>query len=268
MSENLMSLARSGGKFLKLFGDRKMVKTMPTAKDYVQDGLIAMWDGIENAGWRTHDPNATTWMDLTGNHSSIATTSAALSWGVDCLQFVDAPTMQVRSTALEQKYGHGNGPMTIEQTGVFADDLDYMGFAIVQFRSRGDQSAGVAAGTNVALPITSRGNQYGTGKNAYFPWPTGLYNFGNVRGGDFIFSATTDGNTWSFYEKGALLSKDRTLGAWSWYNSSMMFLWAFNSGGSKCNGKVYCIRLYSRALTASEIAANYAIDKARFNLPD
>ena len=31
--------------------------------------------------------------------------------------------------------------------------------------------------------------------------------------------------------------------------------------------EVYNIRLYSRALTAAEIAHNYAIDKARFNLP-
>ena len=31
--------------------------------------------------------------------------------------------------------------------------------------------------------------------------------------------------------------------------------------------KVHSIRIYSRALTAAEIAANYAIDKARFNLP-
>lgn len=29
MSANLMSLAQSGGKFLKLFGDRKMVRTLP-----------------------------------------------------------------------------------------------------------------------------------------------------------------------------------------------------------------------------------------------
>ena len=36
---------------------------MPTAKDYVQDGLIAMWDGVENAGWGVHDPNATVWKD-------------------------------------------------------------------------------------------------------------------------------------------------------------------------------------------------------------
>ena len=32
-------------------------------------------------------------------------------------------------------------------------------------------------------------------------------------------------------------------------------------------GKVYSVRVYSRALSTDEIAANYAIDKARFNLP-
>ena len=40
---------------------------IPTARDYVQDGLIAMWDGIENAGWGVHDPNATVWKDLVGS---------------------------------------------------------------------------------------------------------------------------------------------------------------------------------------------------------
>ena len=37
-----------------------------TAADYVQDGLIALWDGIENVGWGEHDDNATSWIDLTG----------------------------------------------------------------------------------------------------------------------------------------------------------------------------------------------------------
>lgn len=44
-----------------------VAKFVPTAKDYVQDGLISMWDGIENAGWGVHDPNATVWKDLSGN---------------------------------------------------------------------------------------------------------------------------------------------------------------------------------------------------------
>ena len=31
--------------------------------------------------------------------------------------------------------------------------------------------------------------------------------------------------------------------------------------------KMYNLRLYSRALTADEIASNYAVDKARFGIP-
>ena len=42
--------------------------SVPTARDYVQDGLIAMWDGIENAGWGVHDASAATWKDIVGNN--------------------------------------------------------------------------------------------------------------------------------------------------------------------------------------------------------
>jgi hypothetical protein len=38
-----------------------------SAKDYIQDGLVAMWDGIENAGWGEHDPYAAEIADLSGN---------------------------------------------------------------------------------------------------------------------------------------------------------------------------------------------------------
>ena len=35
---------------------------------YVQDGLIACWDGIENAGVGVHNPSATVWKDLVGGY--------------------------------------------------------------------------------------------------------------------------------------------------------------------------------------------------------
>ena len=37
------------------------------AFSYVQKGLAACYDGVENAGAGVHDPNATTWTDLTGS---------------------------------------------------------------------------------------------------------------------------------------------------------------------------------------------------------
>jgi hypothetical protein len=41
----------------------------------------------------------------------------------------------------------------------------------------------------------------------------------------------------------------------------------FSGNSPNANQRIYCTRIYSRALTSAEIAANYAIDKARFNLP-
>lgn len=38
-----------------------------TTRDYIQDGLVAMWDGIENAGYNRHDTDIVVWKDLIGN---------------------------------------------------------------------------------------------------------------------------------------------------------------------------------------------------------
>lgn len=38
-----------------------------TSKDYIQTGLIAQWDGIENAGYNKHNHDITQWKDLVGN---------------------------------------------------------------------------------------------------------------------------------------------------------------------------------------------------------
>ena len=39
-----------------------------SAKSYIQDGLVAHWDAIENAGFGQHDNAATVWKDLKGAH--------------------------------------------------------------------------------------------------------------------------------------------------------------------------------------------------------
>ena len=38
------------------------------ASSYVQGGLVACWDGIENAGAGTHDAGATVWKDIVGGY--------------------------------------------------------------------------------------------------------------------------------------------------------------------------------------------------------
>ena len=48
-----------------------------TAKNYVQNGLVAHWDAIENAGYGQHDNAATAWKDLKGAHDLTIVNSEA-----------------------------------------------------------------------------------------------------------------------------------------------------------------------------------------------
>ena len=52
------------------------------AFSYIQKGLAASYDGIENAGAGVHDPNATTWADLTG-HGHDGTVGNGIAWAAD-----------------------------------------------------------------------------------------------------------------------------------------------------------------------------------------
>ena len=57
-----------GKIFLAAFSAAALAFTLSattyTSASYVQSGLIAQWDGIDNQGTGTHDPTATTWKDL------------------------------------------------------------------------------------------------------------------------------------------------------------------------------------------------------------
>ncbi len=54
-------LAAAVGVVLPSFGDTY------TSEGYLQDGLVAQWDGIDNAGVGLHLPDSGVWKDLVGN---------------------------------------------------------------------------------------------------------------------------------------------------------------------------------------------------------
>ena len=43
---------------------RAFLEVPQTAADYVSDGLILLYDGVENAGWGVHDDSAVSWRNL------------------------------------------------------------------------------------------------------------------------------------------------------------------------------------------------------------
>ena len=248
MSANLMSLARSGGKFLKLFGDRKMMKTMPTARDYVQDGLIAMWDGIENAGWGVHDASATVWKDLIG------------LWGD--LEFVGSPAVRddeilFNSIGGAQSSNAKTRPSSVTYEIVCnvmsgyhsvlwaATGGPYNYGDIVPFGNNTNQAELYIGG----LSIKSYANDYP------------VFDYGKR-----CSMAFTSGEGFLRSFKNGSIAQEYT-GERTEANFNHLSVGRYRDGHyqpiSVCR-----IGVYERNLHPIEIAANYAIDKVRFNLPD
>lgn len=211
---------------------------LPTARDYVQDGLIAMFDGIENAGWETHDANATVWKDLSGNGNDVDVDLTQASW--------EDGFLKVTGTTCTRDEEITN-IATLEVLFRDASKIDYY-----------PDNKG---------PFFVLGERKG---------PCCLW-YGHVSGGS---SATTHFSSNNAVNKGILASRSYTYSRpVSYYvNGEQMPLYdppttladAVGCKATAVGGKpieIYHVRAYSRALTADEIAHNYAIDKARFNLP-
>ena len=220
----------------------------PTARDYVQAGLIAMWDGIENAGWGTHDASATTWADLIGGH--VLNVDNGGSWADDCL---------VCNGTRRGAYGSnltGNAPLVVEAV---VQATTASGWRILWHQG------GWCDGLRITRCLVfSSPNQL---------WLASTYGYTNV---STIISDKTALHV-DYTQSG--ISQLRinnaeaafTTGSTSWYYSDGGNVFAFGGASSTSASyalacKIYSFRLYSRALTAAEVAANYAIDAARFGL--
>ena len=237
MSANLMSLARSGGKFLKLFGDRKMMmKTMPTAKDYVQYGLLAIWDGIENAGWGLHDPNATEWKQL-----MTSSTDYDLVVPADKAMFTqDSLVTSVKDARLmtkKSRYHDGFLEAVVKAQSAF--NGTWVGLENPQGLSSYVVN-GVQRVTLGALAYVGYACIYELGKR---------FNVcGNLEYKDPRLMCL-NGKTVDKKEEVRYMA---SAGVW--------FLFA------PIGTEICCVRIYNRDLSLLEITHNYSIDKARFNL--
>ena len=224
----------SGGFALgKMGAGATMLKQGKTARDYVQSGLVAMWDGIENAGWGVHDASATDWTNLVDGSGE------ATPYGAAWLD--NAMTMDGNTSVFN----------IFDASAV----LNSHNFTIEVLVSRSVSYGAVFPGINAA-----------DANSLYvYPWygsRSGVYVYGSkvhsyIEGANkrhVVF--TGDGTNILTYFDG---SHDGTTTQDTAITYTGKMYWR--------RGIIYAVRVYSRALTADEIAHNYAIDKERFNLP-
>ena len=214
----------------------------PTARDYVQDGLIAMWDGIENSGWGVHNSSATTWKDLTGN-------------GYD-LAVINGGSFNERSFVLTERARQASSNVNLEKYYTLEIAL----------------STTITRPALVFIPISGNNQRifafYGYGESG--EWlvksATQTHTGGGRNGAIGTYSVTYSGdNPNRFFVNGNVNTTTMRTDTWSPRNTGGITL--NDIGGYYFTGNIYFIRAYNRALADSEIAANNAIDKERFGLP-
>ena len=222
----------------------------PTARDYVQDGLVFMQDCIENSGWGVHKSGIQTeWTELvSGKKASCDVTFyddyALVNSDHDIKYNDNTYISQIdRSVALTYE-------AILENITTFNTPLRNNIFFSENFSLRCRNSNGPRA----YWPFLSL---LGAG-NAAIIYPPVDGGYCHVR---VSVVASADSSKGKVYLEGVHLpAADRNIDINPKETKSIL--------ENLFQGmRIRCFRAYSRVLTADEIAANYAVDKARFNLP-
>ena len=221
---------------------------LPSSADYVQDGLLVQWDGIDNAGTGVHDPAATTWKNLAGGGYDLTLTNSA-TWNAE------------------------GRALVINGVSAVADGVtpEYKTIEVVCKRTSSGARMMFHSGhkTRFVLFDADGGNQraYFSGDTADNQSTVTKYVKQPFLGSEIDFLAgryDDDGKVTDVF-KDANQREDGARGN-SWgvgtgisiggrLNTSNPYLWY---------GEVYAIRLYSRRLTKAELARNHQIDCKRF----
>lgn len=222
----------------------------PSAADYIQDGLIAMYDGIENSDFGIHDESSSIWKDLIGDNDAIV--SAGGTWLHNALSCNGSACGAVANLFSTSEVG------TVEcVVSDVPENVDPRGIILGICANSGTE--------NEICPMI--GKYYGRYVNAFSPGRSA--NFNN----SFVSSKTTIQMSSLYTGSNSQAYLDTTQVVLDKYGFPGMNT-SFGFGGRYYNNafsfciacKIHTVRIYSRQLSSEERAFNYRIDKERFGL--
>lgn len=231
----------------------------PTAKDYPVMPDLCHLDGIENVGYGSHNNTPSAWIDLTGHGCDVTSFVSTSSVASDCFVSVGNGVGAITaSNAIPIRASWANGEWTEEI--VFKPDT-YSG----AFFGQG-QAARVDV-NGVFFRMRSRTVTVGIIPD----YGSLAFDAGKITTGrrlSFVVTASAINGFVKVYNNGSLI-KTRTgevpLPDLNLPVGIGKTIWKTSDG--HLTGEFCELRSHSRALTADEIAANYAVDKERFGLP-
>ena len=226
-----------------------------SARNYLQDGLIGHWDGIENGGYGVHDSTQSIWCDLVGGNHLVKSGSSNIFVHADGFKWVNIKQTYLQS--LQRFYGLDTTGYTFEilaeaytHSNLCNDMLSFQyntynyGFSIFWY----NQYTPYGYKITYDQPDRYTGIMDSAGITSYsrvvYPNRLGREDFINAVQLRTVTSTqmTSEG---AFLSVGALRPD-------------------FMTGRVSGNFKIYCIRLYNRMLTETEVTYNHTVDKVRF----
>ena len=221
---------------------------LPASSDYVQDGLLVQWDGIDNAGTGIHDPNATTWKNLAGGGYDLTLTNSA-TWNAEGRALVvdgvsavaDGVTPEYKTIEVVCKRTSSSGRIMFNsgrKTRFVLFDAD-----------SGNQRAYFSGDT--------ADNQSTVTKYVYQPYCASeiLFLAGRYDDNGIVTDVFKDANQREDGARGNNWGVGTGITIGGRLNTANPYLWY---------GEVYAIRLYNRRLSKAELARNHRIDCKRF----
>lgn len=243
---------------------------------YVRRGLVAQYDGIDNAGTGTHDSAATTWADLSGNGND-GTCASQLTWNGSDGWSVSGDCKPVTlGTAIAETMATMNFTINVACTPSMIDKR-------MAYFSQYNGSASYGSASVEHQKSTGKLRLFRTKKSASdttgnFDW----ISTATASAGSFIsFAYTIAPSKCSLYKDGvsaqtyitrsfgpSLATTESVIGG-EVQRSGRTSTSDYTSGyGITFQGTYNAFRLYGVVLTADEIAWNAGLDAVRFNGAD
>ena len=221
-----------------------------TSASYVQEGLIAQWDGIDNAGTGTHNPLSAVWKDLKGS-CDMTLLNNGESWVNGKALYVDGAgaagsTAAPRYTTIEVVYKMAGGACLFV-SGLKWGNTDWYISRIVAF-SGGTRAIFTNAHSGQTISIPDANGDVVHSLSAVY----------EDNSSDVVISASMDG----------YVRAQNTVQT-SWYDATGVVMVGDRKTTARSEpwaGEIYAIRLYDRALSVGELAANQKVDEARFGM--
>lgn len=235
------------------FINSRAILPPPTARDYVQDGLIAMWDGID------HGNDQLIWRDLSGNgyDATQRVASAGWSWG---------------NNAYIGTANNGHGFRTpIAIANALREHIDGHTIEIVYLPSSSSRQTifgqyKVAEHKNGGLNIEYSPHQSGWFRVYYSSSPDFNTPAWKETQSRLTCAVVCDENNLRLYENGVHTSTAAKPGVGTIGYSKPFIIGGENERSNmSIVGELFCVRVYSRALTEKELKHHVKIDNERFN---